>query len=92
MARDLDEGSYYVSHGGKIPVKWTSPEVHMLPGFKHTHTHTHTFLLCLRLSTTRSTQQPVMCGVLGVSCMRYGALDTSLLRATQTPRSPYHHS
>ena len=27
MARDLDEGSYYVSHGGKIPVKWTAPEV-----------------------------------------------------------------
>ena len=51
---------------------------------EHTHTHTH---ICLRLSTTRSIRQPVMCGVLGVSCMRYGVLDTSLLRATQTPRS-----
>ena len=27
MARDLDESSYYVSHGGKVPVKWTAPEV-----------------------------------------------------------------
>ncbi len=27
MARDLEEGNYYVSHGGKIPVKWTAPEV-----------------------------------------------------------------
>ena len=28
MSRDLMEGSYYVSHGGKIPVKWTAPEVY----------------------------------------------------------------
>ena len=27
MARDLEEGTYYVSHGGKVPVKWTAPEV-----------------------------------------------------------------
>jgi len=27
MARDLEESSYYISHGGKIPVKWTAPEV-----------------------------------------------------------------
>jgi hypothetical protein len=26
MSRDLDEGNYYVSQGGKIPVKWTAPE------------------------------------------------------------------
>ena len=36
-----------------------------------------------RLSTTRSTRQPVMCGVLGVSCMRYGVSDTNLSRDTQ---------
>ena len=28
MARDLMDEQYYVSHGGKIPVKWTAPEVH----------------------------------------------------------------
>ncbi len=27
MSRDLDDEHYYVSHGGKIPVKWTAPEV-----------------------------------------------------------------
>ena len=27
MSRDLMDESYYVSHGGKIPIKWTSPEV-----------------------------------------------------------------
>ena len=29
MARDLEDDNYYVSQGkGKIPVKWTAPEVH----------------------------------------------------------------
>ena len=27
MSRDLMDENYYVSHGGKIPVKWTAPEV-----------------------------------------------------------------
>jgi len=27
MSRDLDDDDYYISHGGKIPIKWTSPEV-----------------------------------------------------------------
>ena len=26
MSRDLADLSYYVSHGGMIPVKWTAPE------------------------------------------------------------------
>ena len=26
MSRDLDTSDYYVTHGGKIPVKWTAPE------------------------------------------------------------------
>ena len=29
MSRDLEDDSYYVSHGGKVPVKWTAPEVSM---------------------------------------------------------------
>ena len=29
MSRDLEDEHYYVSHGGKIPVKWTAPEVCM---------------------------------------------------------------
>ena len=27
MARDLEEHNYYVSKGGKVPVKWTALEV-----------------------------------------------------------------
>ena len=27
MSRDLSDSDYYVSHGGKIPIKWTAPEV-----------------------------------------------------------------
>ena len=30
MARDVTGDEYYVSTGGKIPVKWTAPEVHKL--------------------------------------------------------------
>ena len=26
MSRPLQNNEYYVSHGGKIPVKWTAPE------------------------------------------------------------------
>ena len=28
MARDVTDDTYYVSSGGKIPVKWTAPEVY----------------------------------------------------------------
>ena len=27
MCRDLEDENYYISHGGKIPVKWSAPEV-----------------------------------------------------------------
>ena len=27
MSRGLEEETYYVSKGGKIPIKWTAPEV-----------------------------------------------------------------
>ena len=26
MSRDLAEADYYVSQGGKVPIKWTAPE------------------------------------------------------------------
>lgn len=26
LSRDLQSQNYYISHGGKIPVKWTAPE------------------------------------------------------------------
>ena len=30
MSRDLMYESYYVSHGGLIPIKWTAPEVRIV--------------------------------------------------------------
>ena len=27
MARDLEDENYYISQGGKIPIKWSPPEV-----------------------------------------------------------------
>ena len=81
MTRDLDEGSYYVSRGGQIPVKWTAPEVY----YNYIHDGITYFIMCIyRLYTIRSIQQRVMCGVLVVSCMRSGALDTNHLKATPT--------
>ena len=39
MSRDLANTNYYVSHGGKIPVRWTAPEVII--------EHSTIFLLCI---------------------------------------------
>ena len=30
MSRDLSDGNYYITSGGKIPVKWTAPEVMLM--------------------------------------------------------------
>ena len=30
MARDVSDDTYYIVKGGKIPVRWTAPEVWML--------------------------------------------------------------
>ena len=42
MSRDLMDESYYVSHGGMIPIKWTAPEVSLylliITGFLAIHT------------------------------------------------------
>ena len=77
MSRDLADESYYVSRGGKIPVKWTSPEVSntAIPNNPLNFSH-------FRLFTTRSTLLLVMCGVLVLSCTRYGAWDINLLKIT----------
>ena len=30
MARDVTDDTYYITKGGKIPVKWTAPEVNII--------------------------------------------------------------
>ena len=79
MSRNLNNENYYVSRGGKVPVKWTAPEVESVS------METECVVTCGFLNrpfTTRSTPLPVMCGALAVSCMRYGVLDMHLLRIT----------
>ena len=83
MSRDLDDENYYISNGGKIPVKWTAPEVGGHCILSHI---LRTFDALYRLCTIRSTPQPVMCGVLGVSCMRYGVSDTNHFKRIQILR------
>ena len=39
MARDLEDESYYISRGGKIPIRWSPPEV-----FSYTTTHIRTYI------------------------------------------------
>ena len=29
MARDVSDDTYYMSTGGKVPLKWTAPEVNL---------------------------------------------------------------
>ena len=86
MSRDVEDENYYVSSGGKVPVKWAAPEVH-----NYTLHARSTASCCIKLifnrpSTTRSTPLPVMCGALAVSCMKYGVWDTNLSRCTLTLR------
>ena len=77
MSRDLMDENYYVSHGGKIPVKWTAPEV-TKASYSYICMLLETklsFLVTLRLSITKSTPVLVMCGAMELSCTRYGVWD-----------------
>ena len=64
MSRDLDEENYYISNGGKIPVKWTAPEVTIITQEYFTMNNCNTCIIHRRY-TIRSILQPVTCGVLG---------------------------
>ena len=37
MARDVTDDTYYVATGGKIPVRWTAPEVAVLEMMRYTY-------------------------------------------------------
>ena len=60
----MDE-NYYISHGGKVPVKWTAPEVCVV--FILTTDSPYSFVVhvcCSRLCISGSTPLPVMCGAM----------------------------
>ena len=44
MARDLEDDSYYISRGGKIPIRWSPPEVTL---------HTHSIIQCIHFYVCR---------------------------------------
>ena len=41
MARDITDDNFYVASGGKVPVKWTAPEVYI------TYVHSYIISYCL---------------------------------------------
>ena len=74
MSRDLTSDYYYITSGGKIPVKWTAPEVsiaitqllYRLCWLMHLES------LLYRLCIIANTQSSVMYGAMVVLCMKYG--------------------
>ena len=39
MACDVTDDTYYITSGGKIPVKWTAPEVYIATAYTHCHNY-----------------------------------------------------
>ena len=73
MSRDLIDDNYYITSGGKIPVRWTAPEVandHISHLLQHPIAHCRHYI-------TKSTQFRVMYGVMDVYCMKYGVWGVS---------------
>ena len=67
MARDVSDDTYYITRGGKIPVRWTAPEVWCY--IVQTNNYFYTVLYVLyytRHYFTRNFHLKVMCGVLDV--------------------------
>ena len=62
MARDVGDDIYYIATGGKIPLKWTAPEVWILCK----HTITYIVIVHYRQYIIKNFQHKVMCGVLDV--------------------------
>ena len=96
MSRDLVEEDYYISNGGKIPVKWTAPEVSDIYQIAEIFAHVIIIIVCIclvfinRLFTIRSIPVPVMCGASESSCLSCGALGASPSTSTPMQRYAYH--
>ena len=76
MSQDLIDGNHYITSGGKIPVKWTAPEV---ANDHINHLLQHPIALC-RHYIIENTQFRVIYGVMDVYCMKYGVWEVSLMR------------
>ena len=81
MARDVGDDTYYVATGGKIPLKWTAPEVWIL--CKHKMNYSQSLS---QQYISKNFQFKVMCGVLDVYYMKYGAWDISHMKILMEER------
>ena len=78
MARDVTDDNYYMASKGKIPVKWTAPEVIFFKYYNYILSKD----ILYRHYFFKDTQFRVMYGVMGVSYMKYGVLDISHLKSS----------
>ena len=78
LSRDIVDDTYYTATSGKIPVKWTAPEVHIYESGNCHLSATHCVanaiqwslvlfkpMTLLRPFSSRSMAQVVMCGAMG---------------------------
>ena len=74
MSHDLTDGNYYITSGGKIPVKWTAPEVLYVYALIRLMMYNHApmYYTNCRQFITENTQFRVTHGVMDVLCMKYG--------------------
>ena len=79
MARNVTGDNYYTS-GGKVPVKWTAPEVQCHQSVLTIVKVMQICVITYRHCIFASIQSKVMFGAMGVYCMRYGVLDIDHLR------------
>ena len=68
MSRDLEDGAYYVSQGGKIPVKWTAPEVRNMLAYSNVIVQ---ILITVRLQALHFKKYSTASDVWSFGCLRY---------------------
>ena len=70
LSRDLDEENYYISNGGKIPVKWTAPEACVME--KSLTLHLATFMyVCMFLQALHYKKYSTASDVWSFGCLMY---------------------
>ena len=70
LSRDLDEENYYISNGGKIPVKWTAPEACLME--KSLTLHLATFMyVCMLLQALHYKKYSTASDVWSFGCLVY---------------------
>ena len=68
MSRDLEDGAYYVSQGGKIPVKWTAPEVRNMLAYSNVIVQ---ILITVRLQALHFKKYSTASDVWSFGCLMY---------------------